>query len=346
MKKIRAAIVGGSGYTGGELIRYLLKHPEIELADITSRNRAGKSVCKVHPNLRGITDLKFIMPDALDKYDVLFIALPHGSVMNNIKYYMSKAETIIDISGDFRLKNPDDYVTYYGFEHTHPELLEKFVYGLPEIHREEIQSTTLIAIPGCTATSAIIPLYPLIKSFTVNLVVIDSKVGSSAAGADVNRSTHHPERSGVVRSFKPSGHRHLAEMKQELDAKGSISINFSPHAVEIVRGILSTIHVFLDETYEERDIWQVYLKAYGDEPFIRLVKERTGIYRYPEPKLLIGTNICDIGFEKDERTGRLVVMSAIDNLTKGAAGQAVQCMNLALGLDEHAGLSDMGYHPI
>lgn len=346
MEKSRVSIVGGSGYTGGELLRFLLKHPGIELTAVTSRGRAGRYVHKLHPNLRGMTDLKFIKPDSLDHCDVLFLALPHGSVMDRIDYFMSKAEIIIDLSGDFRLIDPDDYITFYGFEHTHPELLEEFVYGLPELHREEIQSAKLIAIPGCTATTAIIPLSPLVTSFSVTLVVIDSKVGSSAAGADVNRSTHHPERCGVVRSFKPSGHRHLAEMKQELDETGSISINFSPHAVEMVRGILSTIHIFIDEDYEERDIWQVYLEAYRNEPFIRFVKEKAGIYRYPEPKLLIGTNFCDIGFEKDEFTGRLVVMSALDNLTKGAAGQAVQCMNLALGLDEQEGLRDLGYHPI
>ena len=346
MSKLRVSIVGGSGYTGGELLRFLLKHPEIELSEVTSRNRAGKYLHKIHPNLRGLSDKKFISPDSLDNCDVLLIALPHGSVAENIEYFMSKTGVIIDLSGDFRLKNPDDYVTYYGFEHPHPELLEKSIYGLPELYREKIRKAKLIAVPGCTATSAIIPLYPLVRSFTVNLIVIDSKVGSSAAGAGVNLSTHHPERSGVVRSFKPSGHRHLSEMKQELDPDGSISINFSPHAVEIVRGIMSTIHLFMDESYEERDIWQVYLQAYDNEPFIRLVKERTGIYRYPEPKLLIGTNMCDIGFEKDELTGRLVVMSAIDNLTKGAAGQAVQCLNLVSGFEEETGLTDIGFHPI
>jgi len=346
MKKLTASIVGGSGYTGGELLRFLLKHPKIEVSAVTSRNRTGKYVSKMHPNLRGKTDLKFVSPDTLETCDVLFIALPHGSVADQIEYYQSKAGVVIDLSGDFRLRDPNDYSTYYGFEHPHPELLDKSVYGLPELYRDKICKSKLIAIPGCTATSAIIPLYPLVKSFTVNIVIIDSKVGSSAAGADVTRSTHHPERSGVVRSFKPSGHRHLSEMIQELDPSGSTSINFSPHAVEIVRGILSTMHLFIDESYEEKDIWQVYLKFYRDEPFVRFVKERSGIYRYPEPKLLMGTNMCDIGFEKDELTGRLVVMSAIDNLTKGAAGQAVQCMNLVLGFNEETGLMDLGYHPI
>ncbi|NOZ03758.1 MAG: N-acetyl-gamma-glutamyl-phosphate reductase [FCB group bacterium] len=346
MKKYTAAIIGGSGYTGGELLRLLLPHPAIEVTAVTSRKRAGKALVKTHPNLRGRTNLKFIHPDKLQPVDILFLALPHGTVMDRIDDFRSKAKIIIDLSSDFRLKNPEDYVTYYGHEHTRPELLKEFVYGLPELHRDEIKNATLVAVPGCTATAAIIPIKPLVDNFPVNLIVIDSKVGSSAAGAGVNMSTHHPERSGVVRSFKPSGHRHLAEMQQELNAGGSISVNFSPHAIEMVRGIQSTIHVFLDCPYEEKDVWQAYLKAYRDEPFVRIVKERSGLYRFPEPKLLIGTNICEIGFEKDPYTDRLVVMAAIDNLMKGAAGQAVQCMNITLGLDELTGLDALGFHPI
>ena len=187
---------------------------------------------------------------------------------------------------------------------------------------------------------------PIVEALGVNTIVVDSKVGSSAAGASFSMSTHHPERSNVVRSFKPSMHRHIAEMNQELNKQGTISLNFSPHAVEMIRGIQSTIHVFIDEDYSSQDIWQIYLNAYKDEPFIRLVKEKSGIYRFPEPKLVMGTNLCEIGFEKDELTGRLVVMAAIDNLMKGAAGQAVQCMNIALGVEEKTGLDFIGLHPV
>jgi N-acetyl-gamma-glutamyl-phosphate/LysW-gamma-L-alpha-aminoadipyl-6-phosphate reductase len=304
-------------------------------------------VSKTHPNLRGLTDLRFIAPEELKSYDITFLALPHGTAMNEIERYLKTADRIIDLSADFRLKNATDYPKWYGYEHPRPELLEQFVYGMPELHREKIRAARWVAAPGCTATAAIIPLKPLVEQLGVRLVVIDAKVGSSAGGAQPGPDSHHPERVGVVRSFKPTGHRHLAEMEQELNPSGRISLSFSPHAVEMVRGILSTIHVFLDtQNYTEKDIWQAYLKAYRDEYFVRIIKERSGLYRFPEPKLLSGTNLCEIGFEKDEHTGRLVVMSAIDNLMKGAAGQAVQCMNLMFDLDERIGLEAIGLHPI
>ncbi|MBI1743816.1 N-acetyl-gamma-glutamyl-phosphate reductase [Candidatus Acetothermia bacterium] len=341
--KIRVAIIGGSGYVGGELLRLLLRHPNVDIAAITSRSQAGKPVTRAHPNLRGVTALKFSAPDELQTYDTLFLALPHGSSMEQMRELTKVADRVIDLGADFRLKNSEDYSTWYGYEHKCPEFLKDFVYGIPELHREEIQKTRWVAVPGCTSTSAIIPLWPLVKKYRVKLIVVDSKVGSSAGGLEPGPDSHHPERAGVVRSFKPSGHRHLAEMEQELGLAKQIS--FSPHAVELIRGILSTIHVFMEDAFTEKDIWQTYLQTYGEEPFVRIVKERTGIYRFPEPKLVAGTNYCDIGFEKDERTGRLVVMSAIDNLVKGAAGQAVQCLNLMYGVDESAGLDCVGLHP-
>ncbi len=341
--KRRVAIMGGSGYAGGELLRLLLRHPNAEVVAVTSRSQAGKPATRVHPNLRGVTALKFIAPDELQSYDALFLALPHGASMEQMRELVKVADRVIDLGADFRLKNPQDYLTWYGYEHKRPELLNGFVYGMPELHREEIKKARRVAVPGCTSTSAIIPLWPLIKKYQMKLVVVDSKVGSSAGGSELGPDSHHPERAGVVRSFKPSGHRHLAEMEQELGLAKRIS--FSPHAVELVRGILSTIHVFIEEAYTEKDIWQTYLQAYGEEPFVRIVKERAGIYRFPEPKLVEGTNFCDIGFEKDERTGRLVIMSAIDNLMKGAAGQAIQCFNLMYGVDESTGLDCVGLHP-
>ncbi len=343
-ERMRVAIVGGSGYVGGELLRLLLRHPSVEIAAVTSRSLAGKPITRAHPNLRGVTELKFIAPEELKNYDALFLALPHGTTMAEMPNYLKSAPKIIDLSADFRLKNPQDYLTWYDYEHKNPGLLSEFVYGLPELHREEIRGAKWVAVPGCTATSAIIPLWPLVQRFQVRLAVVDAKVGSSAGGAEPGPDSHHPQRAGVVRSFKPTGHRHLAEMEQELKLEKKLS--FSPHAVELVRGILSTMHVFfLEDEYTEKDIWQTYLKAYKDEPFVRLVKERAGLYRFPEPKLVEGTNFCDIGFERDERTGRLVVISAIDNLMKGAAGQAVQCFNLMCGFAERAGLDGVGLHP-
>lgn len=343
--QLTAAIIGGSGYTGGELLRLLIQHPNVEVSAITSRQYKGKPITRVHPNLRGATQLKFVDVEEVPKVDILFLALPHGTVMSKIEQYSGMAERIIDLSSDFRLINPPDYEVWYGEPHTNPDWLERFVYGMPELHRDQIKSSSHVAVPGCTATSAILPLKPLADAFEISNVIIDAKVGSSAGGASVSLSTHHPERSGVVRSFKPSGHRHTAEMIQELNIPES-AINFSPHAVELIRGILATCHVFIDGDFAEQDVWQAFLAAYKDEPFIRLVKERSGIYRFPEPKLVAGTNLCDIGFEKDPQTGRLIVMAAIDNLMKGAAGQAVQCMNLMCEWPETTGLEALGFHPI
>lgn len=344
MAKVHVAVVGGSGYTGGELLRLLLGHPEVEIKAVTSRQYQGKPLARTHPNLRGVSAPKFCSPDDLPEVDVLFACLPHGAVMDRIEQFSKRAQRVVDLSADFRLKNPEDYDRWYGQAHTRPNWLENFVYGLPEAHRKQIANARWVAVPGCTATSAILPLKPLTEAFEIDHVVIDAKVGSSAGGAAASRATHHPERSRVVRSFKPSGHRHTAEMIQELNLPAR-SIHFSPHAVELVRGILATCHVFVNGDYDEKDVWQAYLKAYGDEPFVRIVKERGGVYRFPEPKLVAGTNYCDIGFEKDAGTGRLVVMAAIDNLMKGAAGQALQCFNLMCGFEETLGLQALALHP-
>lgn len=344
--RLRAAVVGGSGYVGGELIRLLLGHPHVELEAVTSRRHAGRPLPKALPYLRGATDLKFTAPDDLSTYDAMFLALPHGESMDAIDDVAARADYLVDLSSDFRLRDPEVYASYYGKPHPRPELLAEFVYGLPELHRDELKGASRAAVPGCTATAAILPLAPIVEAFDVQLIVVDAKVGSSASGASVSAASHHPERTGVVRSFKPTGHRHTAEMNQELDSEGTTSINFSPHAVELVRGIASTAHVFIEDDVMEKEIWTTYRAAYGDEPFVRFVKERSGLYRYPEPKLVEGTNYCDIGFERDERTGRLVVMSAIDNLTKGAAGQAVQCLNLMAGFNERDGLDAVGLYPV
>lgn len=347
-ENIISGIIGASGYTGGELARILIDHPYLELAGATSRKNEGRSIAKLHPNLRGKTDLRFVHPETLGKecpdLDLLFTALPHGKSMELMEDYLPLAERIVDLSGDFRLTEAKKYEKWYGKQHLLPELNDKFVYGLPEVHRGEIEGANYIASPGCTATSAIIPLYPVVSEFgaKIDRIVVDSKVGSSAAGAEAYPGSHHPERSGVVRSYKPAGHRHTAEMEQELGT----AVSFSPHGVEMVRGILSTIHVYFNYTPDTGEIWKAYRTHYGNEKFVRFVKERKGVYRYPEPKLLTGTNAIEIGFELDKRGDRIVIMAAIDNLVKGAAGQAVQSANLACGLPEKAGLERTGLHPI
>jgi len=345
MAEPRASIVGGAGYAGGELLRLLLSHPHIEVAQVTSRRLAGRSVGKAHPNLRRQTPLAFCAPDALEPCDVLFLCLGHGESSEQIDVFESRGERIIDLSADFRLRDASAYETWYGHAHPRPERLGQFVYGVCELHREEMRAARRISSAGCNATAAILALWPLYKAGAAAdaPVTIEVKVGSSEAGAAPTPGSHHPERAGCVRSFAPTGHRHTAEILQELP--GVREVHFSATALDMVRGVLCTAHVPLREPLDEKEIWRIYRDAYGDEPFVRLVKERDGAYRYPEPKLLAGTNFCDVGFERDPHSRRLVAISAIDNLMKGAAGQAVQAMNLMLGFDERAGLGFAGLHP-
>ena len=342
---IRVSIIGGSGYTGGELLRLLIPHPEVEVVQVTSRKNLGEYVYQVHPNLRGHSKLKFTSPDMLELVDVLFTALPHGLAQQNIEQWSELAGTIIDLSADFRLRSAEDYEAWYGKPHQATDWLDKFVYGLPEINYQAIQGANYISGVGCNATASILALLPLI---TANLIRLDSpvlyeiKVGSSEGGAYGNPGTHHPERSRVVRTFSAFGHRHTAEVIQ---AYGLTDVQLTMTAVEMVRGILATAHVRLNPGVTQKDLWQAYRQVSAENPFLRVVKERRGLYRVPEPKILAGSNYADIGFEFDAANGRGVFICAIDNLMKGAAGSAVQSMNLALGFEETLGLEFMGLHP-
>jgi len=348
MHKIKVSIVGASGYAGGELLRLLLFHPNVEIVQVTSESYFGKFAHKAHPNLRSVTNLKFSSIDDLEKVDVIFLGLAHKVSMKNIDKFMEKADRIIDLSGDFRLTNPDEYKRWYKEEHLRPELLNKFVYGIPELHREEMKNAQFISSAGCNATTTILGLYPLFKNNLLesNRIFVEAKVGSSEGGAKHSSGSHHPERSGAVRSYSPTGHRHTAEIIQELNFGEPVEVNFSATSIDMVRGILATSHVFLKDGLEEKDVWKAYRKEYAMEPFVRIVKEREGNFRYPEPKLLIGTNYCDVGFQKDPESNRLVVISSIDNMMKGAAGQAVQAFNIMHGLRETTALEFPGLHPI
>jgi N-acetyl-gamma-glutamyl-phosphate/LysW-gamma-L-alpha-aminoadipyl-6-phosphate reductase len=340
---IRVAIVGGSGYTGGELLRLLLFHPECQVEQVTSERFAGKFVHNAHPNLRGVTRLKFCAVSELAACDVLFLCLPHGRTMGSIDDFQALAPRLIDLSADFRMNSAQSYQRWYGSEHARPELLGTFVYGVPELHRDAIRTADHVACAGCNATASTLAVRPLTRRELVESVVIEVKAGSSEGGNAASDASHHPERSGVVRSYRPTGHRHVGEMHQSL---GDLPIHFSATSIEMVRGILATCHVFLTEPLDEKAVWKIYREDYAAEPFVRIVKERSGIHRYPEPKLLAGTNYCDIGFERDTASNRLVVMSAIDNLMKGAAGQAVQCLNIMHGFHETSGLAFPGLHPV
>jgi len=339
---IKVSIVGASGYTGGDLLRILLFHPQVEIQQVTSERNAGRPVSSVHPNLRKICRHKFVPISELEPCDVLFLGLPHGQMMNRLDDFEELADTLIDLSADFRLSDSDAFENWYGKPHSCPQKLAEFVYGIPELHRAEMKTAKRISGAGCNATATILALYPLYQAGLVESAVVEVKAGSSQGGNAVSEGSHHPERSGAVRSYKPTAHRHLGEIQQELGAE---NIHFSATSIEMVRGILATCHVFLNRELEEKDIWKLYRSAYGNEPFIRIVKERSGIHRYPEPKILAGSNYCDIGFERDPQSNRLVVISALDNLMKGAAGQAVQAFNIAQGFDETTGLEFPGLHP-
>ncbi|MCL2475599.1 N-acetyl-gamma-glutamyl-phosphate reductase [Candidatus Bathycorpusculum sp.] len=349
---MRIGIIGGSGYVGSELLRLLLMHPQVEVTVVTSRQYAGEFVFNMHPNLRGLTQLKFVPQDLAElqkNCDLVFTATPHGGSQTLVPTLLDAGLKVIDMSADFRLKNPADYETYYGWQHLKPEMLNQAVYGLPELHRDEIKNANLIACPGCEATAAILGLAPIVKAGLVDpaKIVVDLKVGSSGGGSQPTIASHHPERSSGVRPYKVVGHRHIAEVEQELTMLCEpVKISFTPHAVNMVRGILATIHTFPKQAITSKDLWRALRGMYGSEPFIRLVKYLKGPYQLPDPKIVTGTNFCDVGFEIDEHAGRLIMFTALDNMVKGAAGQGVQCLNIMMGIDETTALKSTGFHPI
>jgi len=338
-----ASVVGGSGFTGGELLRLLSGHPNFEIAQATSRSYENKTVGSVHPNLRG-RDLRFSSPEDLESVDVLFACTPHGVTMEHIDAFREAAETVVDLSADFRLDTEAEYDEWYD-GHDRPELLEESEYALPELNRENLLGADLIASGGCNATAAILGLKPLFDADILageERIVVDVKVGSSEGGAGGGEASSHPERSGVVRPYAPTGHRHEAEIEAFLGT----SVSFTAHAVDMTRGASATCHVYPDEAVSTADLWTAFRDSYAEEPFVRIVSGGSGVYRYPEPKAVAGSNYAEVGFEVDPKNGRLVVFSAIDNMMKGSAGQAVHAANVALGFDETAGLEFEGLHPV
>ncbi len=338
-----ASVVGASGFTGGELLRLLDGHPEFELAQATSRSKENKTVGHAHPNLRHC-ELRFSHPEDLESVDVLFAATPHGVSMERIDAFRDAAGTVVDLSADFRLDTAEQYEEWYD-GHARPELLEEAVYALPELTREELPGADLIASGGCNATVTILGLLPLVEDGILSgdeQIVVDVKVGSSEGGAGGGEASSHPERSGVVRPYAPTGHRHEAEIEQFL----GLDVSFTVHAVDMIRGASATAHVFPGEPVSKGDLWGAYRGTYEDEPFVDLVAGGGGVYRYPEPKAVAGTNRAEVGFELDPPNRRLVVFGAIDNMMKGSAGQAVHAANVALGFEETAGLGFQGLHPV
>jgi LysW-gamma-L-alpha-aminoadipyl-6-phosphate/LysW-L-glutamyl-5-phosphate reductase len=352
---VKVGVLAASGYIGGELLRLLIQHPKAEVALATSRKYAGEYVFRVHPNLRGMTELKFSPLDAsklADSSDVVFAALPHGESVKIVPQLADAGLKVIDLSADFRLSDKGQYPIWYGYDHPRPDLLEKFIFAVPELNREKVKGARLVSSPGCMAITTILALAPLLKEKSLGIerdhIVVDAKIGSSGAGGKPSLSTHFSERYNVVRPYKPAGHRHSAEIEQVAAemAGEKVKVSMSAHAVNMVRGILSTTHLFTKAAVKPIDVWKAYRSTYSDSYFIRLVRDKQGPFRLPDPKLVIGSNFCDIGFEIEERTGRIVTLSATDNLIKGAAGNAIQAMNLMLGFDEKTGLAMAPLHPV
>jgi N-acetyl-gamma-glutamyl-phosphate/LysW-gamma-L-alpha-aminoadipyl-6-phosphate reductase len=337
---VTVSVVGGAGYIGGELVRLLLGHPECEIIAVTSERLAGRRVDTAHPNLRGLTGLRFSGPGEIGHPDVLLLAGQHRQTMQLLSGLAGLAGCVIDLSGDFRLRDAVAYEHFYGVPHSVPELLPEFVTGLPELHRKELREADLVSVPGCMATAAILALAPVAGLLT-GTVHVDARCGSSGAGGTAGVANTHAERSGAMRVFAPTRHRHEAEITQ---ATG-LDVRMSATGVEAVRGIQVLCRATLAPGASEMAVRAAYRNAFADEPFVRVVAYSRGEYRYPEPKILIGSNFCDVGFAAEQETGRVTLIAALDNLVKGGAGNAVQCLNIRYGWPERLGLEFPGLHP-
>ncbi|MDI6884260.1 MAG: N-acetyl-gamma-glutamyl-phosphate reductase [Hadesarchaea archaeon] len=340
---VKVAVVGASGYAGCELFRLLAGHPKVKLIGAYDIRNAGKPVSEVHPNLRGIVDLKITEPDYAGmgrRADVILAATPHKVAMKFVPKLLGGKAKIIDLSADFRFDDVKVYESYY-VKHESPEV--KGVFGLPELYRAKIRRARLVANPGCFPTAAILSLAPLVKRRLIDLdhIVIDAKTGTSGAGAAPSEVTHHPVAGANIRAYAATTHRHSPEIDQELSklAGRKVKAHFTPHLIPIVRGILSTAHVFLRKPMTQKALLRTYREFYAREPFVRVLDE------LPQVNFVVGSNYCDIGLEPDPQSNRLVVVAAIDNLIKGASGQAIQCMNLMFGFDETEGLGAPALRP-
>lgn len=344
--KLKVAIYGGSGYGGSELLRLLLFHPNVEIAFVTANEQAGKAVSEVHKNLLGLTDLKFrrLAPEdssELADLDCVFLALPHGQAMDVVPKLPANVKAI-DLSGDFRLRDQETFEQHYGRAHTAMESQTDFVYGLTETNREAVRDARLIANPGCFATATLLGLAPLVANGLVEVngrVIVDAKTGSSGSGAKAAANTHHPQRMNSFYAYKPFTHQHVPEIEQELGVVGdwTSELVFMTHSLPVARGIFASIYVETKDNLTEEQLHSIFGDFYRDSFFVRLVKGS------PDINWVKTTNFCDLGFATRGR--QVVVFSALDNLVKGAAGQAIQNMNLMFGLDEKTGLMLVGTNP-
>ncbi|RQD77692.1 MAG: N-acetyl-gamma-glutamyl-phosphate reductase [Candidatus Syntrophonatronum acetioxidans] len=345
---IKVGIIGATGYTGIELLRLLKFHPQVEVTCITSTSQQGEEISRVHPQFQRIYHLKLEelnLDRMAQEVDIIFCALPHGLALETIPQLLERGKKVIDLSADFRLKDPQAYAEWYNYRHPRQDLLEKSVYGLPEIKREEIKEANLVANPGCYPTSIILALKPLLETNLIDpgSIIVDSKSGVSGAGRGAKLPFHFTECTENFKAYRVANHQHTPEIEQELGniIQNKVTITFTPHLVPMIRGILSTIYARVKEGVGLEEVKEAFLTTYGEELFIRLKEEP----HLPETKFVYGTNFCDLGFTLDERTGRVVVISAIDNLVKGAAGQAIQNMNLLQGWSEETGLVQPVVYP-
>ncbi len=345
---LRVAIVGSSGYTGVELARILSRHPSVEITAATSRQYKGVKLSEVFPNLRGCTDIvcrNHSVTEITSLADLIFCAVPHKTAMDIVPQFLDAGKKVIDLSADFRLKDVSTYEDWYQ-THNSPELIGEAVYGLPELYRESVQHAQLIANPGCYPTSIILALAPALKAGIIDLssIIADCKSGTSGAGRAAAVGTLFCEVTDGFRAYKVGGtHRHTPEIEQELSilAGDELTISFTPHLLPVSRGILSTVYGNLNRSCDEDDIRAMYQAMFKDHYFVRLL----GRGLQPATQYVRGSNFCDIGLVVDDRTNRLIVTAAIDNVVKGAAGQAVQNMNLMCGFPESSGLTHIPLFP-
>ena len=347
-KKIKVAICGGSGYTGIELLRILSGHPQVMITAVTSEKSAGKSVSALFPHLRKYSNLTYERLDKTDllkKADLFFLALPHGASQEAVNFFFAKGKRVIDLSADFRLSDPKVYEEWYGLPHMYPATLKKAVFGLPEIYRRSIREAKLIANPGCYPTSTILGLLPAVKGKIIEAssLIIDSKSGTTGAGRKADLSVSFCEVNEGFKAYGIGTHRHTPEIEQELSyaAGKSVKVNFTPHLLPVDRGILTTIYARLSKKTDTASVLNIYKKIYRDEPFVSVLEE--GVL--PNIKNVRGTNYCHIGLKVVQRTNTLIIVSVIDNLVKGASGQAVHNMNIMMGFEETTGLASLALFP-
>lgn len=344
---MKCSIIGATGYAGVELVRLLDAHPHAELSHLVSKSYAGKTIDQIYPHFTKTfthTLVDMNLEKIANESDVIFTALPHGASADVVATLYASGKKIIDLSADFRYQSPQVYEQWYGVPHPYPQLLKDSVYGLPELHRAEIPDAKIIGNPGCYTTCSILGLAPLIKDWQISLehIIIDAKSGVSGAGRGMKQNLQFCEVNESAKAYSIGTHRHTSEIEQELSllAGDDVVLSFTPHLLPISRGILSTIYADLQTKVSTADILALYHDFYNNEPFVRVYE----LGNLPEIKNVVGSNYCDIGIVIDERLNRVVVVSTIDNLIKGAAGQAVQNMNILFGLNETTGLSSPGWY--